>query len=67
METLGLTLDFIGKILVAYMALRVHRRFWKEHTIDDKVFSAMKKEQIIGLLGIILIVAGFALQLSPRL
>lgn len=67
MEVLGLTLDVIGKILVAYMALRVHHRFWQEHKIDDKVFADMKREQVIGLFGIILIIVGFVFQLTTKI
>lgn len=48
-ELLGFILDVIGKVMVAYAALRVHRRFWKEHKVDEFVFRAMKREQIIGI------------------
>lgn len=55
----GHTLQTIGHILIAYTAIRVHFRFWKEHKIDDEVFKSMKKEQFIGILGIIFIIAGY--------
>jgi len=63
---IGLTLDVIGKILVAYTALRVHHRFWREHKIDEKVFSAMHKEQVVGMIGIIFIITGYILQVSKH-
>lgn len=66
-EFLGFTLDVIGKILVAYTAIAVHRRFWKEHKIDESVFKAMRREQIIGIAGIILIIIGFLLQIPSKL
>lgn len=66
-EFLGFTLDVIGKIMVAYTAIAVHRRFWREHKIDEFVFKAMKREQVIGIIGIILIVAGFLLQIPSKL
>jgi len=64
---LGLTLDVIGKIMVAFAALKVHHRFWKERRVDESVFKAMKREQIIGVAGIILIIIGFLLQVPSRL
>lgn len=67
LEFLGFTLDVIGKIMVAYTAIAVHRRVWKEHKIDEAVFGAMKWEQIIGIAGIALIIIGFFLQLPAKL
>lgn len=67
MELLGFILDVIGKIMVAYTAIAVHRRVWKEHKIDKIVFAAMRNEQIIGVAGIILIIIGFFLQLPTKL
>lgn len=67
MEFIGFTLDVIGKIMVAYTAIAVHRRVWKEHRIDGKVFREMRREQIIGALGIILIIAGYILQTPSKL
>lgn len=66
-EFVGFTLDVIGKIMVAYTAIAVHRRFWKEHKIDEMVFKMMKREQIIGIAGVILIVIGFLLQIPSKL
>lgn len=67
MEFLGFTLDVIGKVMVAYTAIAVHRRVWKEHKIDKAVFTAMKSEQIIGIIGIILIVIGYLLQIPSKI
>ncbi|MEX0617035.1 MAG: hypothetical protein WD231_04490 [Candidatus Woykebacteria bacterium] len=67
MEALGFTLDVIGKLPVAYTAIRIHYRFWKEHKINNRVFSEMRKEQIIGLAGIGLIILGYFLQLPSKL
>jgi hypothetical protein len=64
---IGFILDTVGKIMVAYTAIVVHHRFWKEHKIDDIVFKAMKREQIIGILGITLIIIGFFLQIPSKL
>lgn len=67
LEFLGFVLDVIGKVMVAYTAIAVHHRVWKEHKIDEMVFRAMKKEQIIGIAGIILIVIGFMLQIPSKI
>jgi len=67
MEFIGYTIETTGKILVAYTAIAVHHRVWKEHQIDEKVFKTMKKEQLFGIIGIILIVVGYALQAPFRL
>jgi len=66
-ELLGFILDVIGKVMVAYAAIKVHRRFWKEHKVDEFVFRAMEREQIIGILGIVLIIIGFLLQIPSKL
>ena len=66
-EFIGFTLDVVGKILVAYTAIMVHYRFWKEHKIDEVVFVTMKRERLIGVLGVILIVVGYFLQAPSKL
>lgn len=63
---IGRTFDVVGKILIAYTAIMVHHRFRKEHKIDDPVFNEMKKEQILGIAGIVLIVLGYLFEVSPR-
>jgi len=67
MEILGFTLDVIGKLMVAFTAVMVHHRFFKEHKVDEKIFRIMKREQLIGILGIILIVIGYLLQLPAKI
>ena len=64
---IGFTIDVIGKILIAYTAIRVHHRFWKEHRVDERVFRVMKKEQLLGIIGIALIVLGYILQAPSKL
>ena len=64
---LGSISDTIGKIMIAYTAIQVHYRVWKEHRIDEKVFTEMKKERIVGIIGIIFIILGFLLQLPDKL
>ena len=67
MELYGFALDVIGKLLVAYTAIAVHHRFLKEHKVDAALFKVMRKEQIIGLIGVVLIIIGFFLQLPAKM
>jgi len=62
-----MTLDVVGKIMIAYTAIRVHHRFWKEHKVDEKVFSEMQRERLIGIFGIALIIIGYFLELFSKL
>lgn len=67
MDIFASTLDIIGKVMVAYTALAVHSRVRKEQKIDSAVFRAMRKEKIIGILGIILMIFGYFMHLSIKL
>ena len=67
LEIIGLALSTIGTILIAFMALRVHHRVIKDHKIDEAVFKQMKTEQVIGVLGILLITFGYFIQLIDRI
>lgn len=60
---LGLTIDTLGKILLGITVLMVHWHVLKEHKIDADVLYSMKREQILGILAILLIVLGYILQL----
>lgn len=66
MEILGITLDVLGTILIALMALRVHHNVMKEQRIDPKVFKEMRHEQILGLVGVIFLVIGYFLQIFSK-
>jgi len=63
MENLSSTLEVIGTVLIAFAALRVHHRVLYEHKIDKKVFSAMRKEQLIGILGVLFVLVGYFIQI----
>ena len=66
-EFLGFTIDLIGKVMVGFTAIMVHHRVWKEHRIDEAVFREMKREQVIGIIGVALIVAGYVLQIPGKI
>jgi len=66
-EFVGFTLDVVGKVMVAFTAIMVHYRFRKEHKIDEKVFRSMRREQLLGIIGIFFIILGFLLQVPSKL
>ncbi|MCH7551950.1 hypothetical protein IIB49_00955 [Patescibacteria group bacterium] len=66
-EFIGFTLDVLGKVMVAFTAIMVHYRFRKEHRIDERVFRSMRREQLLGIIGILLIILGFLLQVPFKL
>lgn len=63
MELLALILNTLGTLLIAYAALNVHHRFRHEHKVDDAVFTAMKREYVVGWIGIAMIILSFILEL----
>lgn len=67
MEIVASTLDIIGKIMIAYTALAVHGRVWKEHKIDKAVFLAMRRERFIGIVGIVFMVSAYFLHLAIKI
>ena len=67
MEFFGHTLDLIGKVMISYTAIAVHARFWKEHKVDEKVFTEMKRERVVGVIGIAFIVLGYLLEIPSKI
>jgi len=61
--SIGLILDTTGKIFIGLAVLMVHRHILKEHKIDIDVLRAIRKEWILTLSGIFLILIGSILQL----
>ena len=59
---LGLILDTSGKILLGVTVLLVHWHVSREHKVDGIVLRSMKRERLLGILGILLIIAGSVLQ-----
>ncbi|MFA5796433.1 MAG: hypothetical protein WC916_00160 [Candidatus Woesearchaeota archaeon] len=56
---IGATFDIIGKVLIGITVLFVHRHIIKEHKIDKDVLKEMKREQVLGMLGIVFILIGY--------
>lgn len=65
-EFIGFTIEVIGKLMIAFTAIMVHHRFRKEHKIDARVFKSMRREQVIGILGMVFIIIGYFLQVPSK-
>lgn len=63
MDYLPATLEVVGSVLIGWAALRVHDRVLHEHKIDKKVVTTMRVEQKLGILGIVMVIAGFLLSM----
>lgn len=63
LEIIALTSDVLGKILLGVSALLVHKRLKREQKIDKKVLKELKREQLISIFAIILIVVGYLIHL----
>ena len=60
---IGITLDVIGTILIAYTVLRVHNRARGERAIDSHVINEMEKERATSIVGIVFIIIGYIFQM----
>ena len=60
---LSTTLDMLGKVMVAFTALRVHHRVLTDHKLDKSVFLELRHEQIIGVVGVALIIFAYGLKM----
>ena len=63
-EFLATTFDFVGKIMIAIVAILVHLKIRKAHKIDTEVLKEIYLEEIIGVVGIILIILGYVLKVG---
>lgn len=59
--TIGLTIQTAGEVLVGLTVLLVHRKMMRHHTIDKAVQAEISHEQVAGVLGIAMIIGGFAM------
>lgn len=60
----GLTLGTVGKILLGIAVVFVHWRVVKEHRIDARVLTEMRRERNVALLAIALITIGYLLEIA---
>lgn len=59
----ALTLGVVGKVMLAAGVLMAHSKLAHEHKIDIKVIKAFRLEHTITIIGIILIIVGYVLEL----
>jgi hypothetical protein len=60
----GLTLGFFGKVILGATVINVHAHIIKERKIDMDVLKEMKRERVFGIIAVLLITAGYTLELS---
>lgn len=61
---LGLTVGTVGKITLGIAVMRVHMGILHEHKIDGIVLRSIKRERLVTLFGLALIVVGYILELA---
>lgn len=59
----GLTVSVVGKILLGIGILKAHGQISHEHRIDLKVLKSFQLERTLTLLGLGLIVFGYAMEI----
>lgn len=64
METMfwAVTFDYVGKILIAIMAILVHMKIRKAHKIDTEVIKEIYVEELLGAMGVVLITIGYLMK-----
>ena len=55
----AITLDFIGKFLLALLVILVHNRIQKEGKIDKSVLKEMGLEKVVGSIALILLIFAY--------
>ena len=60
----GLTVGVVGKLVLGIAVLRVHAGIVHEHKIDNAVIKSMKRERWVTILGVVLIVAGYFMEIT---
>lgn len=62
-QIIVLTLDVFGTLMIAFAAIMVHHRVLNEHKIDDRVLFDMRREQLVAIFGVFLIVAAYIMEM----
>ncbi|MCA9387220.1 hypothetical protein KC669_04265 [Candidatus Dojkabacteria bacterium] len=55
-------LELIGGILIAFTVISVHKKILHDHRLDDSVFSTIRREQVLAVVGIILLITAFIIK-----
>lgn len=61
---LGLTCELVGSLLLAYTIIRVHSMLGRERKIDRKVLAVLRSERLAAIIGTLLIIAGYILEVA---
>ena len=61
---LGITFGVIGKVLLGVTVISVHAHIVQERKIDAGVLKEMRRERKLGIAAVLLIIAGYILELS---
>ncbi len=64
---IAFTCGFIGKFLLGVTVLLVHQKIEKERGIDQPVLMEMKREQVVGILGLLFIIAEYSFHMLSAL
>ena len=54
----------LGKVILGIAVLMVHQKMEEEHRIDSQVIKAMHREKALTYCAIILIMAGYIIEVS---
>lgn len=65
LQTIGILIDMAGTALIGFVTMRVHHTVLRDRKIDGPVMRAMRAEQRLALIGIILVCIGKGLTLLP--
>jgi len=61
LDFVGELLRVIGEVLIGVAILLVHGRMRKDQKIDEGVIKDIKREKLVGILGITFIIVGYLL------
>jgi len=67
LSVIGFTFDVVGKVLLGISVYLVHSRVTREMKINKKVLREMKRERSLALIGLVLIIIGYLMQLPAKL
>ncbi len=59
----GLTIGVAGKIILGAAVLLVHLKIFEERKIDGAVLKSIRTEHLLTILGIVLIIAGYVMEI----
>ena len=64
LRLIALTLEAVGTLMIAWAALAVHHKVRVESKIDQKVKKLIHKEEIIVVIGALMIIASYILHIG---